>query len=221
VGIRGFIWDRMYRGEPSWELGGAEPDLVAALEVRDVSGGRRALDLGCGTGDNAIELARRGFDVTAIDIAPRPLERAHQKAETAGVRVDFRLAEVTSLPASEGPFDLIVDRGLLMSLFGRRARRAYVQAIRQHASTTAAVFQHQWVLPQPPRPGSRARMAIELQALVLAPDELASRLGGEFDLEVLRRSIEAVDDPGIRRFGITEVAKTSYWLTRRQPPPRT
>ncbi|MCK9463640.1 MAG: methyltransferase domain-containing protein [Proteobacteria bacterium] len=49
----------------------------------------RILDVGCGTGRHAIELARRGYDVTGIDLSPSQLARAAQKAREAGVRVRF------------------------------------------------------------------------------------------------------------------------------------
>jgi 2-polyprenyl-3-methyl-5-hydroxy-6-metoxy-1,4-benzoquinol methylase len=65
--------------------------LLRALDDRLVQGPGRALDVGCGTGDNAIELAVRGFEVTAIDIADRPLSMAREKAAAAGVAVEFRL----------------------------------------------------------------------------------------------------------------------------------
>lgn len=49
----------------------------------------RILDVGCGTGRHAIELARRGYDVTGLDLSPSQLERAEEKAREAGVRVKF------------------------------------------------------------------------------------------------------------------------------------
>jgi SAM-dependent methyltransferase len=214
-GLRGAVWNRMYRREPSWELGRADPELIAALDTREVPGPRRALDVGCGTGDNAIELARRGFEVTAIDIAERPLERARSKAAAAGVAVDFRGADVTALEGFDASFGLIVDRGLLMSLFGGHARRSYSAAVTRLASPDARVFEFQWVLPEPPAVPSRAWMATKAEGLVLAPDELAARLGSAFVIEVLHRSVEAADDPGMQRLGITRVAKTWYWLTRK------
>ena len=49
----------------------------------------RILDVGCGTGRHAIELARRGYDVTGLDLSPSQLKRAEEKAGAAGVRVKF------------------------------------------------------------------------------------------------------------------------------------
>lgn len=49
----------------------------------------RILDVGCGTGRHAIELARRGYDVTGMDLSPSQLKRAEEKARAAGVKVKF------------------------------------------------------------------------------------------------------------------------------------
>lgn len=49
----------------------------------------RVLDIGCGTGRHSIELARRGFTVTGVDLSASMLEKARQKAFEAGVNVEF------------------------------------------------------------------------------------------------------------------------------------
>jgi ubiquinone/menaquinone biosynthesis C-methylase UbiE len=56
------------------------------------------LDIGCGTGRHAIELARRGYRVTGVDLSPSQLARAHAKAVAAGVTVNFQLADARALP---------------------------------------------------------------------------------------------------------------------------
>jgi SAM-dependent methyltransferase len=56
------------------------------------------LDIGCGTGRHAIELARRGFKVTGVDLSPSQIERARAKAAAAGVAPDFRVGDARALP---------------------------------------------------------------------------------------------------------------------------
>jgi ubiquinone/menaquinone biosynthesis C-methylase UbiE len=51
------------------------------------------LDIGCGTGRHAIELARRGYKVTGIDLSENMLNRAREKAQAAGVTVEFLKAD--------------------------------------------------------------------------------------------------------------------------------
>ena len=70
----------------------------------DLLPGCSVLDVGCGTGRHAVELARRGFRVVGVDISGGMLTRARAAAGEAGVEVGFVRADVSeSLP--EGPFD--------------------------------------------------------------------------------------------------------------------
>src|SRR3954451_4535509 len=57
----------------------------------------RALDVGCGTGDTSIYLARHGWQVTGIDFVKRALNRARAKTTAAGVSVRYQQADVTRL----------------------------------------------------------------------------------------------------------------------------
>jgi len=67
----------------------------------------RILDIGCGTGRHAIELARRGYAVVGIDLSGSQLRRAGEKAAALGLRVDFRRHDARSLPFSS-EFDLAI-----------------------------------------------------------------------------------------------------------------
>jgi len=50
---------------------------------------KRILDIGCGTGRHAIELAKRGYQVTGIDLSESQLKRAQQKAKNENVHIDL------------------------------------------------------------------------------------------------------------------------------------
>jgi SAM-dependent methyltransferase len=104
-------WDRPYRGQqrPGWDTGLVAEDLRRAVEEGKIKP-CRVIELGCGSGTNAVYLARLGFEVTAIDVAPTALGIAEAKANEAGVRVRWLLADVLNLPEL-GTFDLIFDRG--------------------------------------------------------------------------------------------------------------
>jgi len=104
-------WDRAYRDgrQPGWDTGLVAEDLKQAVE-EGVIRPCRTVVLGCGSGTNAVYLAGKGFDVTAIDVAPTALSIAEAKAEKAGVRVRWLLADVLAPPELE-PFDFIFDRG--------------------------------------------------------------------------------------------------------------
>ena len=78
----------------------------------------RALDLGCGSGIHAVELARRGWQVTGVDTVPKALVRARQRAREGGVEVRFLDGDVTALHAAGvgSDFRLVLDFGTVHGL---------------------------------------------------------------------------------------------------------
>lgn len=91
------FWDWLYLFKQTpWDTGITPPEIVAMLESGRMPIGR-ALDLGCGTGTNAIYLTQHGFDVTAIDISRRAIALARRKARSVGVRPQFIRGDVTQM----------------------------------------------------------------------------------------------------------------------------
>lgn len=107
-----FEW-RYWRGQTPWDTNETPPEVEAFL---DRSQPGRALDLGCGTGTNAITLTRRGWRVTGIDFSPKAIAAARRKATTAGLHIDFRIGDVTDLKHLQGPYDYALDIGCLFAL---------------------------------------------------------------------------------------------------------
>jgi SAM-dependent methyltransferase len=91
------------------------PPLVEWLDDKGAGLGGKALVVGTGLGDDAEELARRGFVVTAFDLSPTAIARAHERFPES--TVDYRAADLLDLPAEwhEG-FDLVVEVRTLQSL---------------------------------------------------------------------------------------------------------
>jgi 2-polyprenyl-3-methyl-5-hydroxy-6-metoxy-1,4-benzoquinol methylase len=67
----------------------------------------KILDIGCGTGRHAIELTKRGYNVTGVDLSENQIKRAREKAAEAGVEIDFQIQDAKDLPF-EGKFDLAI-----------------------------------------------------------------------------------------------------------------
>jgi SAM-dependent methyltransferase len=77
--------------------------------------GKTVLEIGCGTGTDALEFARRGFQVTAIDLVEQAIRSARGKARRANVKVDFRVGDVLKADLG-GPYDILFDRGVYHAL---------------------------------------------------------------------------------------------------------
>ena len=104
-------WDERYRtGDTPWNTGRPDEELRRVLAEEKLRP-CRAVELGCGTGTNAVWLAQQGFDVTAVDISPLAVEHARERASAAGVAVRFLVADVLEPLALSGPFGFFFDRG--------------------------------------------------------------------------------------------------------------
>ena len=108
-------WNQRYRaGETPWDSGKPSKELARLLAEFEIAP-CRTLEIGCGTGTNAIFLTQQGFEVTAVDIAPLAIEQARSKAAAAGVTIDFAVVDLVSPPQrliEAGPFELVFDRGV-------------------------------------------------------------------------------------------------------------
>src|SRR3954454_17387206 len=98
-------WNARYAGvELLW---GGEPNRFVAEHCADLAPGR-ALDLACGEGRNAIWLAGRGWDVTAVDFSSVATEHGRDLAAHDGVTVDWRVENVVTWVPHALAFDLVL-----------------------------------------------------------------------------------------------------------------
>lgn len=108
-------WDQYYREYPltelGWELGRPRPILVEYMEEGLLPNRGKALDLCCGAGTNTVFLAKNGLDVTGIDISETAIGLARQKANQAGVAVNFLNESFIDLPFNDSEFIFVYDMG--------------------------------------------------------------------------------------------------------------
>lgn len=97
-------WEARYRS--SSRLFSGLPNATLVAETADLPIGR-ALDIGSGEGADAIWLADRGWDVTALDIAPTALHRAALATRDDSRPIIWVQGDITLDPPPEGPFDLV------------------------------------------------------------------------------------------------------------------
>jgi len=110
---RWFFELRYLFGRAPWDTGITPPEVVAFLD-RTPPG--RALDLGCGTGTNAVEMARRGWEVAAIDFSSRAVLAARRRAAAARLSLTVVQGDVSDLHGVHGPFDFVLDIGCFHAL---------------------------------------------------------------------------------------------------------
>ena len=179
-------WDGRYRrGETPWDTGRPSSELRRVLAEASIQP-CRAVELGCGTGANAVWLAQQGFDVTGVDISPLAVERARARAEAAGVRCHFLVADLRDPPEGlRGPFDFVFDRGCYHVL-RRTDVRAYLA-----------------VLERITRPGTlglvlagNAREPHAAGPPVVSEGEIRSELGSLFEVVRLREFHFDQAEPG-------------------------
>ena len=121
---RGF--DDSYLGVPPWDIGRAQPEVVRIADAGGFTG--PVIDVGCGTGENALELSSRGFEVVGVDAAPRAIEQARAKALDRGSSVEFLVADAFSLGALGRRFRTALDCGVF-HVFDDDERPAYVASL--------------------------------------------------------------------------------------------
>ena len=173
-------YDLWYRfGTPPW-VGPARSELVRLVETGVLEPGR-AVDLGCGEGDNAIFLAQHGFDVTALDAAPAAIAKARSKAREADVEVDFVVDDLTHLRAVTGQFGVLVDYGTFDDL-SPGDRRSYVEQVVPLAMPGAKFLL--WCFEWHPRWWERVMLAVlRFTGIMLRPGEVQRWFAPHFEIE--------------------------------------
>jgi SAM-dependent methyltransferase len=105
----------VYADVPPWDIGGAQPDMMALLEEFPPAG--PVLDVGCGSGDLAIHLAWAGVQVLGIDFIATAIEHAQRKRaalpSNVAARLDFAVADALRPSLLERQFGAVVDSGFL------------------------------------------------------------------------------------------------------------
>ena len=132
---------RYIMGNTPWDTGVSPPELVSFLRENPPG---RALDLGCGTGTNAITIHAFGWDVIGVDSSYFAIKRAIEKTMCQAKEVDFRRLDVSTLKGIEGPFDLILDIGCFHSL-SKAARARYVERLAQLIDPTGTYLLYTWL----------------------------------------------------------------------------
>jgi SAM-dependent methyltransferase len=128
-------WNAHYAaGELPWDSPDPDPNLVELVRSGTVTQGR-ALEIGCGTGTNALWLAAQGFEVVALDLAPLAVERARAKAaaapRAAAERCSFEVRDFLNEAPPRGSFQLVFDRGCFHVFDEAKDQLAFAERVGQ------------------------------------------------------------------------------------------
>ena len=167
-------WEEMYQaGTPPWDTGRVSSELIRVVQAAKI-GPCRAIELGCGTGTNAVWLAQQGFDMTGVDLVPQAVDRATKRATEAGVRVRFVAADLLKLPDLGEPFEFLFDRGCYHAV-RREDATGYVNAVDRllRPGATGLVLAGNAKEPHDPGPP------------VVDEQQLRSELGSRFEIVAL------------------------------------
>jgi SAM-dependent methyltransferase len=179
----------LYRiGFTPWEQMATLPvaDQIEALFAREEAGRPpsfgAALDIGCGSGIWAVKLAARGWDVTGIDLVPRALDRARQRARDAGVELRLVHGDATQMRAAGvgSGYRLLVDFGCFHDELSDAQRIALGQEVTAVAADDASLLLMAWKPGRRgvgPRGASRADIEAAFPAWRVVADDVSDTTG--------------------------------------------
>jgi ubiquinone/menaquinone biosynthesis C-methylase UbiE len=152
----------VYRDIPPWDVGGPQPAMARLLDDFPPQG--PVLDVGCGSGDLALFLARKGLRVTGIDFVPAAIEQARAKAAALpqAVRsVEFMLADASRPSLLGRQFNTVVDSGFYHVLTAEQGAD-YIDDLTRTLVPGGRLYMHEFAtefdLPNTPRPIADAEL---------------------------------------------------------------
>ncbi|MGZ4937666.1 MAG: class I SAM-dependent methyltransferase [Halobacteriota archaeon] len=112
--VKRILFNIVYEGTPRWDIGHPQREFVQLEDADEIKGS--VLDVGCGTGENALYLASRGHEVWGVDFTPRAIEKARDKAARRHLNVTFLVRDVLQLGMFGRDFDTVIDSALFHTL---------------------------------------------------------------------------------------------------------
>lgn len=125
---QGEFFERYEKGDLPWQIDRPQPEVLRLMAEGKFES--PILDLGCGAGDNAIELARCGYRVVGMDLVPEALRRARVKAAKSGLArpPEFLLGDALHLGETGMEVETVLDCALF-HIFEDEERPGYVRGL--------------------------------------------------------------------------------------------
>ena len=151
-------------GTGPWDLDRPQPEFVRLAEEGAIHGS--VLDAGCGTGQNALYLARRGHKVWGIDFVPRAVDVARERAAEQKLAIHFEVHDALELDQLQRTFDTVIDSGLFHT-FDDEQRQRYLAGLEAVTHPGSRVFILCFSEHEPPGAGPRRITRAEIDEAFL------------------------------------------------------
>jgi SAM-dependent methyltransferase len=123
--------ERYKTGDTPWDIGKPDFNLIQTVTATPIHP-CKAMEIGCGTGDNAIWLSQQDFQVLGIDASEIAIMKAKEKASKANVQCTFMVSDILSSPVERAPFGLAFDRGCFHTLGSDKERKKFAENVSGH-----------------------------------------------------------------------------------------
>jgi SAM-dependent methyltransferase len=173
--------ERYKTGNTPWDIGKPDFNLIETVTKIAIKS-CKALDIGCGTGDNSIWLAQKQFQVTGTDISEIAIEKAKEKALISDVKCTFLVVDFLKNRIEGAPFGFVFDRGCFHTFDSNKERKKFAKKVSYSLEKNglwlsligSADARHQG-------PGPPQRTANDITASVESYFEILSLISSHFD----------------------------------------
>jgi ubiquinone/menaquinone biosynthesis C-methylase UbiE len=185
-----FVWGNAPFEEVAVSLADVHDGIVAAVGP---AGGKRWLEVACGTGELSQRAARAGADVVGVDFAPALIETAKRQATEAGLNIEFGVGDAENLEFEDASFDVVTSTFGAMFAPDQAAAAGELGRVTKPGGTIAmanwtpdggvgSMFRLFATFQPPPPEGAGAPLDWG------RPERVEELLGGAFDLSIEERA---------------------------------
>jgi SAM-dependent methyltransferase len=114
-----------------WDIGQPDFNLIETVTKTPIKP-CNAVDIGCGTGDNAVWLSQQGFHVVGIDTSAVAIEKAKHKASQSHAKCGFIVSNFLTSKVEGRPFGFAFDRGCFHALESDQERKSFAENVNRH-----------------------------------------------------------------------------------------
>lgn len=152
------LYEFMYAVKPEVWFSPDDMRYVTTKEITFIekamglASGSAILDVGCGTGRHSLEAARRGHNVTGVDISGKLISKASSQARVEGLKIDFRIGDMRTLDF-EGRFDAVIFMDVSFGIFddieNQKVMKNALDALKPGGKALFSLFNPYWWASHP------------------------------------------------------------------------